>query len=352
MLQKSNTSIVTTPPPSESPSSLTESIARYVLASEPIKQFAEGISMVQQEWTPAGKLDILETESNECRKLAVATTRTERCLNYIGARSERQTALLARAAALDNERADIEVKKEELKLRAAVIVESLYQSLFEFNPSLRTALGLMKAAIATAETRTTHVGGERDWQSTWFDRGANAFFELNGVNLGADSRHSYELSSLIRSGQRLILDYNLPGEAVTIFKTMGDMLAPSSALQCLSDAAIVSVDGQVSSSCGTNAEMVQEAARDIIDKVEHLRSAASLGWDWDTLIDNIYGTPSRFVGRAKSTIRQINNTENEVRWCITRAIFPTIGGLSLLRDLYPADRAQELVKARDFLRQR
>lgn len=351
MLQKSITSIVTTPPPSEPPSILSESIARYVLASEPIKQFAAGITMVQQEWTPAGKLDILETESNECRKLATATTRTERCLNYIGACSERQTAILARAAALDNDRAHVEVKNEELKLRAAVIVESLYQSLFEFNPSLRTALGLLKAAIATAQTRTTHTGGERDWQSTWLDRGANAFFELNGVSLGADTRHSYELSSLIRSGQRLILDYNLPGEAVTIFNTLGDMLAHSSALQCLSDAAIVSVDGQVSSSCGTNAEMVQEAARDIIDKVK-LHRSSSLSLDWDTAINHIYGTPSRFVVRARSTIEQIKNTENEVRWCITRAIFPAIGGLSLLRDLYPADRAQALVKARNFLRQR
>lgn len=348
MLQKSNTPIVSTTPPTTPPSALTESIAKYVLASEPIKKFSDDIAMVQKEWTPAGKLDILETESRECRKLASPTTFAERCLNYIGSSSLRQTILLTRAAALDNDEAQARKKNEELKLSAAVVVETLYQKLFAFNPCLQYALGVLKSAIAVRESRTDDTGGKLDWQATWLDEGARAFFHLSGAAVDAHGRLPYELDSLIRSGQRLILDYDPSGEAGSILRILGDILADASALGCLSDAAIVSVDGQISFSCGTSADAVQGAARDLIDTVELHRTTA-LKLDYETAIEHLYGKPSDFADIARSAIKQIENTENEVRRSITRAVFPNVEGLALLRDLYPAERARELAKARRLL---
>jgi hypothetical protein len=325
--------------------SLTDSITKYVLKSESVKtSAADFIAHVKKITTPPGKLDIMRTEEQECLRLAQPTSNAEQLLNFLDCPSKRQAPLRARIDELRLTIKHAEIKNEEARLLAGVIVECLYEELFTFNSGLQDALGLFHTVVALASKDPLMLGGKADWEATWLERGAKAFFALSGTPLDQPGERSEHLNSVLRLGQNILINSDPGAWHETSFRQLRDILAASGEIRSLNGAAIISRDGAISLSCNIDVEKLQQAARKVISPPPIERSDEDEPIGADERRTHTRAIMGSFIGLAEGAITQIENTNNEVRRCIMKALFPHTPGLKLLRELYPQDRAEELVR--------
>jgi hypothetical protein len=325
--------------------SLAESIANCVLKSGLVKDsVAKHVTSVKKFTTPPGELDIMKTEQQEYLKLAQPTTLTEHFLTFFGRSSQRQAPLLAHASKLRADIRDAEILNEEIRLIAAITVEYLHQQLFAFNSDLQDALCLFTTTVALANTDPLKVGGKADWEATWLVDGAKAFFALSDIPLDEHGERFKGMEHNLRQGQKILINSDPGAWHETSFRQLGKILVASGEARCLNGAAIVSRDETISLSCNLDVEKIQQAARDVIAPPTISRSDEDEPIGYEERRAQTRAIMRSFIELAEEAIAQIEKTDNEIRRCIMKTLFPNTQGLTLLRELYPQRRAEELIR--------
>lgn len=318
-------------------SSLGERVAQCVLSSKHVKRKSEQITKVREGVIPAERIDVLATETRECLRLSGPSTLGERILDALGAVSERQATLIARADTLNKSMLEAQLTNATHLLEAATLVESTYLNLFQFNTALLRSVDLLTTCVALATREQSEWAGAYR-ASKWLEAAAHAEFESFGMTRAGNGWIPEINYWAIKNAQNILLGRANDAVRQAIHRQQQAILASIPQMGHLNDAAIQSTDGQIVVSCNLGGEVIQRTARELAQQMELLHSQKS---DRTTKISAMCESDklsSRFETLAVCALEQIENTENQLRRYIQNTLFPDMKGLRLLDDLYSVSK--------------
>lgn len=333
-LQKTAQSSISQPP-------LEDSIASYALASKTATEHAAKIARVREGMVPVEKLDLLETEANECLKHVMPTTLREQIFTAFSSFSQRQEALIARVVDTRNQLRHSKLMNATHELQAAMVVEGTYQEIFSSNRALFRSRYLLSACNVLIEAHEYSWSRHYDAKNL-LESGARAHFELHGMKKESNGWIPEENYWAIKDAQNVILTKARKGESASLCSLQLHIMDLIPHLHWLNDAAITSADGKIAIPCNLGAEAMQRTAREL-DEQRGLFTSGSR--DPNELIkvqNRLSQLTTDFKRFTWAALEEIENTETMIRRCIQKAIFPEIKELLRLEQLYPEDRVRAL----------
>jgi hypothetical protein len=313
------------------PKALEETIVQYAGSSEYTKEKSREIEKIRSGFVPASKLDIMTTEREQRISLVAPSTVWER----LGITSVRQATLLSQVRDLTHDINTGAAQNEECKLRMGLLLNDLYQRLFDPNWDLRQGLEALSFQVALSELfKKTIADTERATGAR--EQECKAKFAACGVTIHDESLFTDYTSAeqaVKWSWREVARDGEQKLNQIDSWRTR--YLASSApAIEKLKSGAIEAGDKSFEIPVSLPSEKLYAIANSVQEKLDEIRTGKP---DWarlGTLLSDITELTHDFQPLAVDALAQVEDKKREIQRCLATALFPKGEVMQLMPELF------------------